>query len=206
MSRSTVERISCAFVSTVERDKVQTTEYQSTRDFNIRSLIRQIKSNLSELSAIDEEIKNMLEHFDYPLTSIKGIDTLTCAKLIAEIGDINRFKNANALAKYSGVCPVSFSSGMSKLEMANERGNRKLNEIFHRIALTSVMPIGINKAIINPYFYTYYHKKISEGKLKNQALKCVQRRLVNIVFQVMKHKRPYDNPDMIYLAHQEQTA
>ena len=84
---------------------------------------------------------------------------------------------------------------MTKLEYANARGNRKLNEIFHRIALTSVMPIGKNKALLNPIFYDYYNKKISEGKLKNQALKCVSRRLVNIIFQVMKHKRPYINPE-----------
>lgn len=193
-------------LSTVERDQVPITEYQSTRDFNIRSLIRQIKSNLTELAAIDEEIKNMLTHFDYPLTSIKGIDTLTCAKLIAEIGDINRFKNAKALAKYAGVSPVSFSSGMSKLEMANERGNRKLNEIFYRIALTSIMPIGKNQALINPIFHTYYHKKISEGKLKNQALKCVARRLVNIVYSVMKHKRPYENPEMGNIPNESQVA
>jgi len=88
---------------------------------------------------------------------------------------------------------------MTNLQMANARGNRKLNEIFYRIALTSVMPLGINKALINPIFYTYYYKKISEGKLKNQALKCVQRRLVNIVFSVMKHNRPYENPQMGYV-------
>ena len=90
--------------------------------------------------------------------------------------------------------------------MANARGNRKLNEIFYRIALTSVMPIGINKALLNPIFYDYYHKKISEGKLKNQALKCVQRRLVNIVYNVMKHNRPYDNPDMGYVPQDTVTA
>ena len=186
-------------LQTVQRDKVPTMEYQSTRDFNIRSLIRQIKGNLAELVAIDEEIEKLLAHFDYPLTSIKGIDTLTCAKLISEIGDINRFKNAKALAKYSGVAPVTFSSGMTKLQMANERGNRKLNEIFYRIALTSIMPIGSNKALLNPIFFDYYHKKISEGKLKNQTLKCVARRLVNIVYSVMKHKRPYENPALGYV-------
>ena len=190
----------------IERDKVQTTDFQDIRDFNIRSLIRQIKGNLDELKMIDDEIKKMLEHFDYPLTSIKGIDTLTCAKLIAEIGDVGRFKNAKALAKYAGVSPVSFSSGMSKLEMANERGNRKLNEIFHRIALTSVMPMGSNKALINPIFYDYYQKKISEGKLKNQALKCVSRRLVNIVFKVMKEQRPYENPQLGYVPDEKVVA
>ena len=186
-------------LQTVERDKVQPTEFQGIRDFNIRSLIRQVKSNLAELVAIDNEIEKMLAHFNYPLTSIKGIDTLTCAKLISEIGDINRFKNAKALAKYSGVAPVTYSSGMTKLQMANERGNRKLNEIFYRIALTSVMPIGKNQALLNPIFYDYYHKKISEGKLKNQALKCVQRRLVNIIYKVMKEQRPYTNPQMGYV-------
>jgi len=190
----------------VQRDKVRQVEYQDTKDFTVRSLVRQVKNNLAELDAIDEEIEMILTHFSYPLTSIKGIDTLTAAKLISEIGDINRFKNAKALAKYSGVAPVTFASGMSKLEMANARGNRKLNEIFYRIALTSVMPIGINKALINPIFYDYYMKKISEGKLKNQALKCVQRRLVNIIYSVMKHKRPYENPQMGYVPSETASA
>lgn len=154
---------------------------------------------LSELKEIDEEIEKVLQNFNYPLTSIKGIDNLTCAKLIAEIGDINRFKNAKALAKYSGVAPVTYASGMTNLQMANARGNRKLNEIFFRIALTSVMPIGKNKALINSIFYTYYQKKISEGKTKNQAIKCVQRRLVNIIYNVMKHQKPYSNPEIGYV-------
>ena len=193
-------------LQTVKSDKVQPTEYQSTRDFNIHSLIREIKSNLAELVAIDEEIEKLLAHFDYPLTSIKGIDTLASAKLISEIGDIRRFKNAKALAKYSGVAPVTYASGMTKLQMANERGNRKLNEIFYRIALTSVMPLGSKGALINPIFRDYYLKKISEGKLKNQALKCVQRRLVNIIYKVMKEQRPYTNPQMGYVPTETEVA
>ena len=193
-------------LTTVQRDQVEQADFQKTRDFTVRSLVRQVKNNLTELAAIDEEIAEILQHFNYPLTSIKGIDTLTSAKLISEIGDIGRFKNAKALAKYSGVSPVTFASGMTNLQMANARGNRKLNEIFYRIALTSVMPIGCNKALINPIFYDYYHKKISEGKLKNQALKCVQRRLVNIVYSVMKHNRPYENPQLGYVPHEIEVA
>jgi hypothetical protein len=83
--------------------------------------------------------------------------------------------------------------------MANARGNRKLNEIFFKLALFSVTPIGKNNALLNPIFYTYYQKKISEGKTKNQAIKAVQRRLVNIIFSVMKYNRSYENPEIIYL-------
>lgn len=97
--------------------------------------MRQVRNNLVELSTIDDEIEKMLQHFNYPLTSIKGVDNLACAKLIAEIGDISRFKNAKTLAKYSGVAPVTYASGMTSLQMANARDNRKLNEIFFRIAL-----------------------------------------------------------------------
>jgi len=79
------------------------------------SLVRQVKSNLAELDAIDEKIEKILTLFDYPLTTIKGVNSLTAAKIIAEFGDIRRFKNAKALAKYSGVSPVMYASGMSSL-------------------------------------------------------------------------------------------
>jgi len=100
----------------VKRDSVQKHEFQHTRDFTVRSVVEQIKNNLSVLAAIDQEIEKLLEHFDYPLTSIKGIDSLTAAKLISEIGDINRFKNSSALAKYSGVAvrPYGHKSIISK--------------------------------------------------------------------------------------------
>ena len=192
-------------LETVRRDNVPKAEYQETKDFTVRSLLRQIRNNLEELTAIDKEIKKILTHFDYPLSTMKGIDTLTEASLIAEIGNINRFKNAAALAKYAGVAPVTFASGMTKLEFANARGNRKLNGLIHQVALSSVAPKGKNKALTNPIFYDYYQKKLSEGKTKTQALKCVQRRLVNIIYNMMKYKRPYLNPENGYVPTEEIT-
>ena len=190
----------------VKRDNVPKLEHQEAQDYTVKSLVRQVKNNLTELSGIDYEIEKMLVHFNYPLTSIKGIDTLTCAKIIAEIGDIRRFKSAKQLAKYSGIAPVTYASGMTSLQRANARGNRKLNEIFFKIALTSVTPIGKNNVLVNPICYEYFQKKLSEGKTKNQALKSVQRRLVNIIFSVMKHQRPYNCPDIAYLEDYQQEA
>jgi len=94
----------------VQRDNVPKLEYQQAQDFTVKSLVRQVRNNLFELSAVDDEIEKLLQEFDYPLTSIKGIDNLTCAKLIAEIGDIRRFKSAKHLAKYSGVAPVTYGN------------------------------------------------------------------------------------------------
>jgi len=62
---------------------------------------------------------------------------------------------------------------------------------------------GENKVAINPFFYTYYHKKISEGKTKKQALKVIQRRLVNIIWGIMKHKEDYINPPIMFVTDDE---
>ena len=186
-------------LTAVENDNVPVNEFQDAQDFNILSLIRQIKNNLDELDEVNKQIEKLLNHFDLPLRSMKGIDVLTEAKIISEIGDISRFKNAAALAKYAGVAPVTYASGMSALQMANARGNRKLNDIFFKIALTTITPFGTNKVLVHPIFYDYYQKKISEGKTKMQALKCVQRRLVNIIYNMMKHQRPYENLETSYL-------
>jgi len=85
---------------------------------------------------------------------------------------------------------------MSAVEYANERGNRKLSEIFFRLAVASALPVGKERTLLNPIFHEYYNKKISEGKTKKQALKSVQRRLVNIVFRVMKDGTEFINPPM----------
>lgn len=47
-----------------------------------------------------------------------------------------------------------------------------------------------NAKIANSYFYEYYRKKLSEGK----ALKCVQRRVINIIHGIMKNGTEYINP------------
>ncbi|HLS07974.1 hypothetical protein [Lentibacillus sp.] len=44
--------------------------------------------------------------------------------------------------------------------------------------------------------YDYYQKKIKEGRKKKQAMVYVERRLVNIVFRIMKDKVPYVQPEL----------
>ena len=187
-------------LDTIQTDGTSIIEHQDMRDFIIQSTIRQFKSNRIEITMIEEKLAKVLEYFDYPLTSIKGIDTITAAKFIKEIGDISRFQSAGALAKFAGIAPVTYASGASNMQFANSRGNRRLNKLFFHLAIKSAMLLGgpghLNgdRMKMNAFFYDYFAKKISEGKTKRQALKCVQRRLVNIVFRVMKHNIPYDNP------------
>ena len=102
---------------------------------------------------------------------MRGIDTITAANLIAEIGDISKFSTAAKLARYSGVAPVTYASGKTDIQFSNQRGNRTLNSIFYKLAVAVTMTAGKNKRIVNPFFYDYYNKKLAEGKTKRQALK-----------------------------------
>ena len=177
----------------VKKDGDTTCKYQPTRDMVIKSSLSQISSNLKEIQSINRILEEFLDNFDYKLQTLTGVDYITAAELIAEIGDISRFQTPSKLARYAGIAPVTYSSGKTDVQYSNQRGNRALNAIFHRIALVVVSTAG-KKKILNPFFYHYFHKKVSEGKTKRQALKCVQRRLVNIVWSMMVKKMEYINP------------
>jgi len=45
-------------------------------------------------------------------------------------------------------------------------------------------------------FQEYFKHKVSEGKTKPQALACVMRRLVNIIYGMLKNKSEYRAPEM----------
>ncbi len=181
-------------LDSVANDGDTNTSCQDTRDFLITSSVRQLKDIKKELGEVEKQIKKLLPEFGYKLQTMKGIDFITEAQLIAEIGDISRFSSADKLAKYAGIAPVSYSSGKTEKNLSNTRGDRRLNSIFYFLAVKVGNNAGDSGKAVNPIFYDYYRKKISEGKTKKQALKCVMRRLVNIIYGMMKNKTEYINP------------
>ncbi len=193
-------------LNAVKDDGDTTIKYEEVTNYAIVSTINQIRNNLRHLETIDCMLEDFLSNFEFNLKSMRGIDTVMASNLIAEIGNINRFPSPEKLAKYAGIAPVTYSSGKKDVQFSNERGNRTLNTIFYRLAVTVSTVSGKNKKIINPIFYEYYHKKISEGKTKRQALKCVQRRLVNIIWGMMKYNRDYINPPTMDFPKEEQKS
>jgi hypothetical protein len=168
-------------------------EYQESRDFITISLVLDLKHQKEELAGLDKEIEKILLSFDYKLTSMPGIATSIDSKLISEIGDIRRFPNADKLARFAGVAPVKFGSAGKGKEQSSRQGNRQLHGLFYFLAVTMVSKPK-NGAPNHSVFYNYYIRKIGEGKRKYQALVCIMRRLVNIVYGMMKNKTEYREP------------
>jgi transposase len=122
------------------------------------------------------------------------MDTVSAAQMLSCIGDIKKFATPAKLARYAGIAPVTYASGKKDLHFANQRGNRQLNSLIYNLAVRLTMTAGSSRKIINSFFYDYYRRKMSEGKTKRQAMKCVQRRLVNIIWTMLTHGEDYVNP------------
>ena len=180
----------------IKQDGNTETDHQEIRDFSVQSIIRQIQFNTCEADHIEQSMEGFLKHFDCTLISMKGIDVVTAAHLLSCIGDIKKFAAPAKLARYAGIAPVTYASGKKDIQYANQRGNRELGAIFYAIAVRLTMTIGKQNKVMNPFFYDYYHRKMAEGKTKRQALKCVQRRLVNIIWTMLTYGEEYVNPPM----------
>ena len=92
----------------VKEDGHTMKKYQETRDFLVRSIVREIEFKKKEMKYIERELKRLVNLIDYQLETMPGIELVTASALIAEIGDVRRFPNANKLARFAGIAPVYF--------------------------------------------------------------------------------------------------
>ena len=120
------------------------------------------------------------------LMEMSGIGEVVAARLIGELGSAPRIFSAAALASLAGIAPVEVSSGAHRGFRLNLRGNRKLNRAFHVIALVQLR--------CNPLAKAYYTKKRSEGKTGREALRCLKRQLVNVVYRFLKPSKQGGGP------------
>ncbi|KMP37491.1 transposase [Bacillus cereus] len=178
----------------VKEDGHTMKEYQETRDFLVRSIVRDIEFKKTEMKYIERELKQLVKLLDYQLETMPGIELVTASALIAEIGDVRRFPNANKLARFAGIAPVYFGSGGKGKTHKSKQGNRALHALFYNLAVQQVQVAKGSKMPRNPVFHAYYQKKLKEGKTKGQVLVCIMRRLVNIIYGMMKHKTAYELP------------
>jgi len=154
----------------------------------MKRAIRRIRDLRSEILEIESELEILIKNSGHTITTANGCGVIIAAEIIGEIGDIVRFKTPGALAKYAGCAPRQHSSGKTIRFRKTRSGNRRLNRAFHRMALSQISRMG------NDAGREYFKRKISEGKTKAQALVCLRRQMVNIIWMMMKHKTAYVYP------------
>lgn len=151
-----------------------------------------IKSNAKRILELKEEIELLDKRLDrigeaskevQQLKSIPGIATKLSTRLIGEIGDIHRFKNADQLAVYCGVACIDNDSGKRKQARTVFKANKICKDTMIKIAGCTIRSITES--------YIYYSKKRREGKKHNHALRCLARQMIKVIFRLLVEDRNY---------------
>jgi len=143
-----------------------------------RELAARIRTLTRMIVELDDELERRTVDTAPALLELPGCGPATAAKLLAEIGPIDRFKTDAQLARHSGVAPLEASSGRIQRHRLDRGGNRQLNAALYRIAIT--------QARYHPAARAYLDRKRAEGKSRREAIRCLKRLLVRVVFQTLK--------------------
>jgi len=181
-------------LSLVDKDK-DMKEAAQARNSIIHMLIKELKQLRQHLETINEKLKTEVKKSKYELTTMPGMDYKLAAKFISYIRNIDRFDSGDKLARYAGLAPVERSSGRSKAHTHLKYGCRDLNSAFYMLALQQ---IGFyrNGKVKSDVAYSYYQKKLAEGKTRKAAIRCLQRRLVDIIYAMMRDRSVYQPPEI----------
>jgi len=170
--------------------KPKKTEFSSIQNIyrlEIKAILNQLKPLLEEIKKIEKEINTLMNKINSPITSLNGVADILGASILGEIGDIRNYKNSAQLAAKAGISPLENSSSKNCYRKVNPGGNRYLNSTVHRLALFQMAKDELG--------HKYYLKKKSEGKTSKDALRCLKRRLIDIIFAILKKNTPYKKPD-----------
>jgi len=119
------------------------------------------------------------------IESLPGMGPILGAELIAAAGDLNGYANAGRLASAAGLVPVPRDSGRRTGNLHRPvRYSRKLRRVFYLSAQSAMMREGPNR--------DYYLKKRSEGDKHVQALICLARRRVDVLWALLRDNRPFE--------------
>ena len=159
---------------------------QDAFSFQLKQLIDRMNFLDKQIEALDIEIMKYYEQFDCYLHTIPGIGIIGVATILAEIGDISRFKNSSALVAFAGIDPTVRQSGEfnSTHNHMSKRGSPYLRHAIFLAATTC--------SFHNSPLNAYYKKKRDQGKHHLTATGAVARKLTTVIYAVLRDSKPYE--------------
>ena len=144
-----------------------------------------------EIKTLDKAIEKQFEIIPNTLTSIPGIGKVYSAGIIAELGDINRFASQAAVAKYAGLVWTQHQSG--KFEAQHTRLIKSGNRFLRYYLLEAANSVRRCDSEFRRY-YDLKYKEVNQFQHK-RALALTARKLVRLVFRLLKDNRLYKLPE-----------
>lgn len=154
---------------------------------NIKNLLAQVELLNQQLHDIDKKIEEFSSTIHSPITSIPGISHFSGTSILAELGDINNFTSAAQIIKFAGVAPLTYESSQftAKHTAITKKGSKYFRKTLYQIILPVIQH--------NPVFHDYYQLKISQGKSHRCAQGHCVRKLLRVIFHLLKTNQSFDS-------------
>lgn len=144
-----------------------------------------------QLAAVEAELQRLRDQDDQLqqqcrlLVSIKGIGPTSALQLLAELPDLSRFTSADQLVAYAGLCPHQHHSGQqTRVSWLSKQGKAQLRKALYYPALSAKQH--------NPQLRRFAERLRATGKAKMVVVAAVMRKLLVLVYAILKAGQPYD--------------
>jgi transposase len=141
------------------------------------SLERVVTALAGEVQELEGQIQQQVQALAPQLLRLLGVGPVIAGVLLAEVGDIRRFRSKDHFASYCGTAPVPWESGASKHVRVNRGGNRQLNWALHIIARTRLRLDAASQALVA--------RKKQEGKTHREAIRVLKTYLARQLYSVL---------------------
>lgn len=165
----------------------------------IASSLNTIRFYQEQLKKIDKAILNTVLGLDSNayniLLSIRGIGKVYAAGIMAEIGNIDRFKHNSKLAKYAGLYWKRNQSG--EFDSQDKKSSKKSNK-YLRYYLVEATASCVRQGF--PFikdFYDIKYKEVTKHQHK-RALVLSARKLERLIFGLLRKNQYYKPLDSVY--------
>ena len=152
------------------------------RDVAGKTRRRMAAEEIADLVALDAKLKRLKAELKAAvlergstLTEIYGVGPAGAARILADVGDIARFADRNRFASWTGTAPLDASSGEQIRHRLSRAGNRRMNHVIHVAAIVQLRHDTEGRA--------YYRRKLAAGKTPMEALRCLKRRLSDVIYR-----------------------
>ena len=178
------------FLKIKELSKNTVGECNDIFEFELTCLLTLHSTIQKEIKELESKIEEIIKELDPPTLSIKGIGIISCAGIIAEFGDISRFKSADAMVAFAGLEPsISESGTESHTGKMVKHGSGHLRYY--------LMNVAEYVFLHEPIFTEYYYKKRNEGKCHRVVCNHIAKKLIRIIYKLETENIKFDSSKCI---------
>lgn len=156
---------------------VATNELETIMLAGIQRMLTRMLLNADHIDELTQELQAEGKQHYVALTEMDGVSYLTAAMLAGHLGPAERFASDAKLAAYSGVAPLEASSAGGDRHRLNRSGNRQLNAVAYRIAVTQ-------ERLPKSEGYAYLQRKRAAGKTRLEAIRALKRFIIRRIWQM----------------------